>query len=189
MVVTPTQHTVVPEWVTRHSVHNRPLQVTLAAVGVALVAERVTGLPGLRLLPAAAVVVGPAVVFDRFWRLLVLLREEDIDELLARRESREWRGWRLLWPAFVGVWAFDLAVTVWFFFVPTVSELHPVTVFLYGVAGVPGVLAAGTSYALVVVALVRALPSPRDFDFLLVATLWYGLLVVHNYVLLLGGRT
>jgi hypothetical protein len=36
---------------------------------------------------------------------------------------------------------------------------------------------------------VRALPAPRDFDFLLAATLWYGLLVVHSYVLLLGGKT
>ncbi len=179
----------VPEWAARLPVRNRPLQISLVSIGVALVAERVTGVPGLRLLLAATVVVGPAVLFDRFWRLLVLLREEDIDALLARRRDRDWRGWRLLWPAFVGVWALDLAATVWFFFVPTVRELHPVTVSLYGVAGVPGVLAAGTSYALVVVALVRALPAPRDFDFLLAATLWYGLLVVHNYVLLLGGRT
>ncbi len=163
--------------------------VGISVAALAVVAEWLTPLPGLRLLLAVAVIAGPAVLFDRFWRFLVALRDEDIDELLGRRYSRDWRGWRLLWPAFVGVWALDLVATVWFFFVPTVSELHPVTVALYGIAGVPGVLAAGTAYALVAVALVRALPAPRDFDFLLAATLWYGVLVVHNSVLLLGGKT
>jgi len=164
-------------------------QLTALVVGVAVLAELWTPFPGLRVLLAVAVIVGPAVMFDRFWRLLVVLRDEPIDELLALRRRRDWQGWRLLWVGFVSVWALDLVATVWFFFVPTVSELHPVTVFLYELAGVPGVLIAGTSYALIAVGIARLLPEPRDFDFLLAATLWYGLLVVHNYVLLLGGRT
>jgi len=163
--------------------------LVVLAVAVGAVTEFWTPLPGLRLLLAVAVIAGPAVLFDRFWRALLVLRDGNVDEVLARPERRDWRGRRLLWVAFVAVWALDLVATVWFFFVPTVRELHPVTVFLYGVAGVPGVLVAGTSYALVVAALVRALSRPHDVGFLVAATLWYGILVVHNYVLLLGGRT
>jgi hypothetical protein len=160
--------------------------VTLVVVLAAIV-EYWTTVPGFRLLLTLVVIVAPAVLFDRFWRLLMVLREGNIDELLARRRRHDWRGWRLLWLAFVAVWALDLVATVWFFFTPTARELHPVTVFLYGVAGIPGVLFAGTSYAVLAVLIVRRLPKPHDFDFLVATTLWYGLLVVHNYVLLLGG--
>lgn len=163
--------------------------VVILTVLLAVVVEFWTPLPGLRLLLVAVVVVAPAVLFGRFWRALLLLRDGGLDVLLAKRGQRDWRGWTWLWLAFAVVWALDLVATVWFFFVPTVTELHPVTVFLYGVAGVPGVLLAGVSYAVVVVAAVRALSRPRGFDLLLFATLSYGLFVVHNYVLLLGGRT
>ncbi len=77
---------------------------------------------------------------------------------------------------------------MWFFFVPNVSELHPVTIFLHQVAGIPGVVFAGAAYAGLVVVITRKLPTPADFDFLVAAMLWYGVLVVCNYVLLLGGR-
>jgi hypothetical protein len=162
--------------------------VAVLVVLLAVVVEFWTPLPGLRLLLVAVVVVAPAVLFDRFWRALLLLRGGGLDALLAKRGRRDWRGWTWLWLAFAAVWALDLVATVWFFFVPTVTELHPVTVFLYGVAGVPGVLFAGVSYAAIVVVAVRALSRPRGFDLLLLATLSYGLFVVHNYVLLLGGR-
>lgn len=75
---------------------------------------------------------------------------------------------------------------MWFFFVPGVSELHPVTVFLYQIAGILGVMFVGASYAGFVVVITQTLPAPVDFDFLVAAMLWYGILVVHNYVLLLG---
>jgi hypothetical protein len=164
------------------------IHVAAAVVLLAAVAEFSTPLPGFRLLLVAVVVVAPAVLFDRFWRALLLLGSGGVDVLLAKRRRRDWWGWTRLWLAFVVVWGLDLIATVWFFFVPTVVELHPVTVFLYGVAGVPGVLFAGVSYALLVVVTVRALPRPWGFDLLLLATLSYGLFVVHNYVLLLGGR-
>ena len=167
-------------------------RVTLAAlaVGLAVVAEFRTAVPGFRLLLAGAVVLAPAFLFVRFWRVLAWLRDEnELDALLQRRHRRDWRGRRRLWLAFEAVWLLDLVATVRFFAVPGVRELHPVTVLLYRVAGPPGVVLAGTAYAVLVVAIVRGLPRPRDVDFLLAAALWYGVLVVHNYVLLLGGRT
>jgi hypothetical protein len=164
------------------------VRVAVLAALLAVVVEFRTPLPGLRLLLVAVVVVAPAVLFDRFWRALLLLRGGGLDALLAKRGRRDWRGWTWLWLAFGTGWALDLVATVWFFSVPTVTELHPVTLFLYGVAGVPGVLLAGVSYAAVVVVAVRTLPRPWGFDLLLLATLSYGLFAVHNYVLLLGGR-
>lgn len=156
-------------------------------VALALWAELRTPVPGLRLLLAVAVVYAPAFVFERFWRgLLWLGRGDGLDRFLARRGDRDWRGRRTVWLAFATAWFLDLVATVSFFFHPYLRELHPLTVFLYDVAGIPGVVVAAASYAGVVVAVTRALASPTDFDFLLAATLWYALLVFHNAVLLLG---
>lgn len=168
---------------------DRRVALGALVVALAVLAEFRTAVPGLRLLLAAVVIWAPAFLFVRFWRGLAWLRDEsELDALLRRRHRRDWRGWRRLWLAFGVLWLLDLAATVWFFFVPTVRELHPITVFLHGIAGIPGVVLAGTAYAGLVVVITRLLSSPRDFDFLLAAALWYGILVVHNYVLLLGGR-
>lgn len=164
------------------------VRLALLTVVLAVVAERWTAVPGLSVLLAVIVIYAPTFLFVRFWRFLIWLRGAgNLDELLSRRYRRDWRGWKLLWLAFGLVWSLDLVATVWFFFVPGVHELHPITVFLYGVAGTPGVVLAGASYAGLVVAITRKLPAPIDFDFLVSAALWYGILVVHNYVLLLGG--
>lgn len=168
----------------------RNSRVRLAALVVlAVVAELWTTVPGLRLLLAVVVMYAPAFLFIRFWRFLIWLRGGgNLDGLLARRYRHDWRGWKLLWSAFGTVWLLDLVATVWFFFLPGVSELHPVTVFLHQVAGIPGVVFAGASYAGLAIAITRRLPAPVDFDFLVATMLWYGVLVVHNYVLLLGGK-
>jgi hypothetical protein len=172
-------------WV--HRVGDIRIRLAGLVVVLAVAAEVWTVVPGLRLLLVAVVIYAPAFLFVRFWKGLAWLREgNNLDELLARRHRREWRGWKLLWVAFGVVWLLDLIATVWFFFVPTLSELHPITVFLYQTAGIPGVVFAGTAYAVLVVLIVHELPKPRDFDFLAAATVWYGILVVHNYVLLLG---
>lgn len=168
----------------------RDSRVQLAAlVALAIVTELWTTVPGLRLLLAVVVIYAPAFLFIRFWRFLIWLRGGDnLDTLLAQRYRHDWRGWKLLWLAFGTFWLLDLVATVWFFFLPGVSELHPVTVFLYQLAGIPGVVFAGTSYAGLVIAITRKLPTPIDFDFLVATMLWYGILVVSNYVLLLGGK-
>lgn len=164
------------------------IQVTGLVIVLAIVVELWTAVPGLRLLLSIVVIYGPAFLFVRFWRVLMWLRRGDnLDKLLMDRHRREWRGRTLVWLAFGIVWLLDLVATVWFFFVPTVNELHPVTLFLYQVAGIPGVVFAGVSYAALVVIIIYKLPNPVDFDFLVAAMLWYGILVVHNYVLLLGG--
>lgn len=172
-------------WVSQPS--NSRVQFAALVVLFAIVTELWTRLPGLRLLLAVIVIYAPAFLFIRFWRFLIWLRGGDnLDKLLARRYRHDWRGWKRLWLAFGTVWLLDLVATVWFFFVPGVSELHPVTVFLYQIAGVLGVMFAGASYAGFVVVITRTLPAPVDFDFLVAAMLWYGILVVYNYVLLLG---
>lgn len=168
---------------------NARIQLAALVVILAIATELWTVVPGLRLLLAVVVIYAPAFLFIRFWRFLIWLRGGDnLDKLLARRHQRDWQGWKLLWLTFGTVWLLDLVATVWFFFVPDVSELHPVTIFLHQVAGIPGVVFAGAAYAGLVVVITRKLPAPVDFDFLVAAMLWYGVLVVHNYVLLLGGR-
>lgn len=169
---------------------NTRRQVAVGAIALAVGLEFGTAVPGLRLLLAGAVVAAPAFLFVQFWRGLVWLRAGgNLDALLARRHQRDWRGWRLLWLAFACGWGLDLVATIRFFAVPTVRELHPVTVAFYQAAGIPGAIAAAVVYAGIVVALTAELPRPLDFDFLAVVTLWYGILVVHNFVLLLGGAT
>jgi len=153
-----------------------------AAAVVATVVEFATPASGFRVLVVAAAAAAPALLFLGFWRALGRL-----DELLASRYRTDWRGQRVLWAAFSLVWFADLVATVWFFFVPGVEELVPTTVFLYGLAGVLGVVLAAAAYAGVVVAITRRLSKPADVDFLLAMTLLYGVFVVHNYVLLLGG--
>lgn len=163
-------------------------KVAVGAVALAVVLELATAVPGFRLLLAGVMIYGPVFLFVRFWRGLVWLRGEgDLDALLARRHNHDWRGWRQLWLAFAVVWGLDLVATVWFFVVPTVRELHPLTVALYQAAGIPGAVFAAVAYAGIVGVATAKLPAPLDFDFLALATLWYGILVVHNYVLLLGG--
>lgn len=190
MVVESTPRAIASElgWLPRPGDARVRLAVLIVVLAVA--AERWTVVPGFRLLLAVVVIYAPTFLFVRFWRFLMWLREGDgLDELLAQRYRRDWQGWRLLWLAFGIVWLLDLVATVSFFLVPGVTELHPVTVFLHQVVGTPGVVFGGASYAGLVVAITRRLPAPLDFDFLMAAALWYGILVVHNYVLLLGGRT
>lgn len=188
MVFGSIRRTIVSEgrWIPR--LRNNRVQLA-ALIVLAIVTELWTIVPGLRLLLAVVVIYAPTFLFIRFWRFLIWLRGGDnLDTLLARRYRHNWRGWKLLWLAFGTVWLLDLVATVWFFFLPGVSELHPVTVFLYQIAGIPGVVFAGASYAGLVIVITRKLPAPVDFDFLVATMLWYGILVVSNSVLLLGGK-
>lgn len=155
--------------------------VSLAAA-VAIVVEFATPASGLRLLVVGVAAVAPALLFLGFWRALGRL-----DELLALRYRTDRRGRWVLWGVFSAIWFADLVATVRFFLVPRVEELVPTTVFLYDLAGIPGVVVAAASYAGIVVAITRRLSEPTDVDFLLAMILLYGVFVVHNYVLLLGG--
>jgi len=156
--------------------------LVFAGATVATAVEFATPASGLRVLVVGAAAAAPALLFLGFWRALGRL-----DELLSLRYRTDWRGRWILWAAFSVVWFADLVATVWFFFVPGLEELMPTTVLLYDLAGIPGVVVAAASYAGIVVAITRRLSEPTDVDFLLAMTLLYGVFVVHNYVLLLGG--
>lgn len=87
--------------------------------------------------------------------------------------------------AFFGVWFVDLVATIGFFVVPYATELNPVTVFLYGVFGLPGVVLAAVSYAGLVVAIGYVLPRPLDVSFVASAVVLYTAFATSNVALLL----
>ncbi|MXV62665.1 hypothetical protein GS429_11430 [Natronorubrum sp. JWXQ-INN-674] len=87
--------------------------------------------------------------------------------------------------AFLLLWGIDVIAATLFFLVPYATELNPVTVFFYGLFGLPGVALAATGYALIVVAIGHVLPEPLDSRFVAVVVLMYVLFAANNIPLLL----
>lgn len=175
---------------------DRRTAITIGLVVAAFVLETWTVLPGFELLGVIAVVAAPSIAFNAFWRFLQWLQTDPLLDwpredspvgiLLRNRYRRDWVGWTALWATFGTFWFMDMVATVFLFVVPDVQELHPLTVFLYDLLGVPGAVLAAVSYALLFVTITRKLPRPVDFDFLATITLCYLFLVVHNANLLLS---
>lgn len=86
--------------------------------------------------------------------------------------------------SFFLLWGIDLLAATLFFAVPYAYERNPITVYLYGLFGVPGVVLAAVTYAAVVVALGNLLPDPVDGRFARTVVALYGVLAVNNVVLL-----
>jgi hypothetical protein len=169
----------------------RDARVRLAVLTVVLAigAERWTAVPGLSVLLAVIVIYAPMFLFVRFWRFLIWLRGRATstncsrDGIYAIGGDGNCCGWRS------GSSGHSTSSRrCGSSFSPASMSYTRSPCSLHGVAGTPGVVLAGASYAGLVVAITRKLPAPIDFDFLVAAALWYGILVVHNYVLLLGGK-
>jgi hypothetical protein len=158
--------------------------VVVGIVLLAILAEVASPLPGLRLLVVLGVIAAPALLFVALWRVIGLLGESRAEAVIAARHRPGSRVRRILWGTFWVLWAADLVATVAFFVVPSLREVVPITVALYGLFGIPGVVLAAASYAAVVVAISRFLPAPRDADFVAAVVLLYAVFVVHNFVLL-----
>ena len=86
---------------------------------------------------------------------------------------------------FFVLWFVDLVAATLFFVVPYATELNPVTVFFYGLFGLPGVALAACCYAAIVVAVGNYLPDPLDVRFVAAVVLLYVFFAVNNVVLLL----
>lgn len=87
--------------------------------------------------------------------------------------------------AFLAAWFVDLVATILFFLVPYAYEVNPVTVFFYGLFGLPGVVLAGVSYAGLVVVIGHFLSNPFDGRFVGVAVSLYTVFATNNIILLL----
>ncbi|WP_224214620.1 hypothetical protein [Natrinema longum] len=79
----------------------------------------------------------------------------------------------------------DLVATVFLFLVPYATELNPLTTLFYDTIGLPGVLLAGTIYAVLVVLIGYVLSKPVDGVFLIGVAAVYGVCATNNVVLLL----
>jgi len=88
--------------------------------------------------------------------------------------------------AFGGVWFIDLVATLLFFTVPYADELNPVTVFLYDIFGLVGVVIAAVSYAALVVGIGHLLSRPLDTGFVALMLGLYALFASNNVVLLVS---
>ncbi len=88
--------------------------------------------------------------------------------------------------AFVGVWFVDLVATILFFMVPYAHELNPITVFLYDVFGLVGVVIAAVSYAAFVVGIGHLLSRPLDTAFVALMVALYALFASNNIMLLVS---
>ncbi|QCW04605.1 hypothetical protein [Natrinema pallidum] len=86
--------------------------------------------------------------------------------------------------AFFGVWFVDLIATILFFTVPYAYELNPMTVFLYDLVGIVGVVVAALIYAGFVIGIGHVLSKPFDVGFVLSAVVLYTLFASNNVVLL-----
>ncbi|ELY46319.1 hypothetical protein [Natronorubrum sulfidifaciens] len=88
--------------------------------------------------------------------------------------------------AFFVLWSIDTVAATLFFLVPYATELNPVTVFFYGLFGLPGVVLAAVCYAGLVIGIGHVLSDPLDVRFVVVVVLLYVVLVTNNVVLLLA---
>lgn len=86
---------------------------------------------------------------------------------------------------FLLLWGIDVVAATLFFLVPYASELNPVTVFFYGVFGLPGVALAALCYAAIVVAIGHLLSDPIDERFVAAMVVVYLALAANNILLLL----
>ncbi|THE65895.1 hypothetical protein D8Y22_05055 [Salinadaptatus halalkaliphilus] len=93
----------------------------------------------------------------------------------------------VLWAAFGVWWGIDLLTTLQFFRATSIVELNPITVLLYHLLGLPGVVLAATGYAGGVVLAVRASPQRYEGIVLRWSILFYGAFAIHNVSLLVGG--
>lgn len=87
------------------------------------------------------------------------------------------------------LWILDMTTAVFLILVPYASEVNPVTVFLYGLFGYPGVVLAAGLYATVVVAVGHFLSHPADLTFLVGVVVLYVYLVFNNVVVLAFEQT
>ncbi|SEQ91340.1 hypothetical protein [Natrinema salaciae] len=87
---------------------------------------------------------------------------------------------------FFGVWFVDLVATVLFFTVPYAYELNPVTVFLYDLFGLAGVVLAALIYAGFVIGIGYVLSRPLDVGFVVSVVVLYALFASNNVVLLVS---
>lgn len=92
-----------------------------------------------------------------------------------------------LWAGFLVFWLVDTITAGLFFQFPHATETNPVTVLLYGMFGLPGVVLAAGSYATIVIAIDILLPEPADRYFLAAVVVGYVILVCNNVILLLSG--
>ena len=88
--------------------------------------------------------------------------------------------------AFFSVWFVDLVATVLFFTVPYAYEINPVTVLLYDLFGLVGVVIAALIYAGVVVGIGYVLSRPLDIAFVATVAGCYALFASNNIVLLVS---
>ena len=86
--------------------------------------------------------------------------------------------------AFFVTWFADLVASIYLFIVPYAYELNPVTVMFYEFIGLPGVVLAAVTYALVVLAIGYVLSSPLDVGFVAVVVSAYAFFASSNIVLL-----
>ncbi|WP_306054926.1 hypothetical protein [Natronococcus wangiae] len=87
--------------------------------------------------------------------------------------------------AFFVLWGIDVIAATLFFLVPYATELNPVTVFFYGVFGLPGVALAAMCYAGIVVVIGHVLSDPIDRRFVAAMVVVYLTLATNNVLLLL----
>ncbi len=87
--------------------------------------------------------------------------------------------------AFFITWFADLVASVHLFLVPYAHELNPITVMFYEFVGLPGVVLAAVSYAVVILAIGYVLSSPFDVGFVAVIVSAYAFFASNNIVLLL----
>ncbi|ELY84305.1 hypothetical protein [Natrinema altunense] len=88
--------------------------------------------------------------------------------------------------AFFTVWFVDLVATILFFTVPYAYELNPMTVFLYDLLGIVGVVFAALVYAGFVIGIGHVLSRPFDVGFVLTVVVLYTLFASNNVVLLIS---
>lgn len=87
------------------------------------------------------------------------------------------------------LWILDMATAVGLILVPYASELNPVTVYLYGLFGYPGVAIAAGCYAATVVAVGHYLSHPADVLFLVAVVSLYLFFVFNNVFVLAFDQT
>ncbi|GAB7017412.1 hypothetical protein [Halostagnicola bangensis] len=86
--------------------------------------------------------------------------------------------------AFFITWFADLVASVHLFLVPYAHELNPITVMFYEFIGLPGVVLAAVTYAVVIIAVGYVLSSPFDVGFVTIIVSAYAFFASNNIVLL-----
>lgn len=87
--------------------------------------------------------------------------------------------------AFLALWSIDMVAATLFFLVPYATELNPVTVYFYGLFGLPGVVLAAMCYAGAVITIGYVLWDPVDRRFVGTMVGVYLALAANNVLLLL----